>query len=843
MLAARRARAISPCSRRASRQQKLWTAHAPRTHARHSIMLLHAKLLLVVVPMALSAIKQLPTHQCKDSYCTSVGNDCCAPGSQPRTCSHGFVSINLPGQCFGHKNARYTCCPAVAETPEVCTEAYCTSLGNDCCAPGNQPRTCSHGYDAVDLQGECSGHTNARYTCCPAGQTPKGVPLWDHTRAASWTTRPRFIARTAISIVGEKFYINGEPTWKGHTWKGASIEGLLFNSRMVQGIFDDLSPATSWRWTYPDGEPFDADRNSRELRMALHDYARAGLNAITVGVQGGSPCGSSWPCDAAGLNVRDTSGFALDGSLRMPFFERLGSIIEEADRLGMVIIVQYFYLDQVWRLFRSDEDIARAADAATDWILDRGYTNVILDVANENDFCGRAAWDACGENGMALCCEQHKFKYLHWPPHGNHGDLLERIRNRAHARGKKLPLSASYVGGMLPHAGDLPHVDFINMHGNNLWEPAYACREGHAGCAMLGKMVDIVRGYNTFKAHPKPILFSEDDGRCAHDGISSWTKAKAAMDDARSFGPDHTGPACFFHFDECTPSRNSACALGQAIEARASWGLYIACCSYSVCPSTAWDYKHGFQCPPTNWSVHSTRQKSDFFNLLRQITGGRTGLPAFEAAVAPPPPSPPPPQASPPPPPPSPSPPPPPLPPSPPPPSSVATTSPAELSSSLASARASLPTSSQSQSPPPSPSPSQSPSPSPPPSLSPSASPAPTAATSPSPSLLMTTQPQPESASMLRVVVTSVEAFVALSLALALGAAVFICCRMHPTKKMVASAALAVLEAKGKEKPTRVKKEKRPKRDGKGKSKKLPTEEPTELDTEADYGSPDRPTF
>ena len=67
----------------------------------------------------------------------------------------------------------------------------------------------------------------------------------------------------------------------------------------------------------------------------------------------------------------------------------------------MVIIVQYFYLDQLWRIFSSDGDIERAADAATDWILDRGYTNVILDVANENDFCGRAAWDACGEGGMA----------------------------------------------------------------------------------------------------------------------------------------------------------------------------------------------------------------------------------------------------------------------------------------------------------------------------------------------------------------------------------------------------------------------------------------------------------
>src|SRR5687768_14263179 len=44
--------------------------------------------------------------------------------------------------------------------------------------------------------------------------------------------------RTTISIVGEDFQINGRPTYEGRTWRGHRIEGLLMNSRMVQGIFD-----------------------------------------------------------------------------------------------------------------------------------------------------------------------------------------------------------------------------------------------------------------------------------------------------------------------------------------------------------------------------------------------------------------------------------------------------------------------------------------------------------------------------------------------------------------------------------------------------------------------------
>ena len=58
---------------------------------------------------------------------------------------------------------------------------------------------------------------------------------------------------TEVSIRGENFFVNGRPTYAGRAWQGHSIEGLLFNSRMVQGVFDDLNPATRVRWNYPDG--------------------------------------------------------------------------------------------------------------------------------------------------------------------------------------------------------------------------------------------------------------------------------------------------------------------------------------------------------------------------------------------------------------------------------------------------------------------------------------------------------------------------------------------------------------------------------------------------------------
>src|SRR5262249_24536763 len=68
--------------------------------------------------------------------------------------------------------------------------------------------------------------------------------------------------KTTVSIQGDMFYINGQPTYKGRRWNGKKIEGLLLNSRMVQAIFDDLNPDTVDRWKYPDTQKWDPERNT-----------------------------------------------------------------------------------------------------------------------------------------------------------------------------------------------------------------------------------------------------------------------------------------------------------------------------------------------------------------------------------------------------------------------------------------------------------------------------------------------------------------------------------------------------------------------------------------------------
>ena len=118
---------------------------------------------------------------------------------------------------------------------------------------------------------------------------------------------------TQVSIEGEKFRINGQPTYKGRTYRGYRIEGLLLNSRVIQATFDDANPETRSRWAYPDTGEWDPERNVREFLEALPAYRRHGLLAVTLNFQGGNP--ERYRKD----QPWDNNGFTADGELYFSF--------------------------------------------------------------------------------------------------------------------------------------------------------------------------------------------------------------------------------------------------------------------------------------------------------------------------------------------------------------------------------------------------------------------------------------------------------------------------------------------------------------------------------------------
>lgn len=276
-------------------------------------------------------------------------------------------------------------------------------------------------------------------------------------------------SQTTVSIMGEDFHLNGQPTYAGRMWQGHRVEGLLMNSRMVQATYDDLNEETATRWAYPDTGKWDAERNVSEFIAAMPEWKAHGLLAVTVNFQGGSPEGYSktqpW------IN----SAFDQDGSLRPAFADRMKRVLEAADRLGMVVIVGYFYFGQDQRL-RDEAAVIRATDEATNWLLAGGWGHVLVEVNNE---CNVKAYDH----------EILKPGRIH--------ELIERVR-KTKRDGLRLLVGTSYGGGAIPMENVVRSSDFLLLHGNGVKNPA-----------RITEMIQQTRAVPGYK--PMPILFNEDD--------------------------------------------------------------------------------------------------------------------------------------------------------------------------------------------------------------------------------------------------------------------------------------------------------------------------------------------
>ncbi len=274
--------------------------------------------------------------------------------------------------------------------------------------------------------------------------------------------------KTEVSIRGEAFLINGRPTYAGRTWNGHRIEGLLFNSRMVQGIFDDLNPKTRDRWVYPDTGRWDPERNTREFLAAMPLWRRHGLRAFTINLQGGSPEGYSR------AQPWHNSAFTETGELRPDYMARLERILDRADELGLVVILGIFYFGQDERL-KDEATVRRGLDRALDWVFERGYRHVLIEVNNE-------------------CNIRYDHPILQ--PERVH-ELIDHVKARQR-EGRRLLVSTSYGGGAIPRENVVRSADFLLLHGNGVKDPNRI--------AEMVRQTRRVAGYR-----PKPILFNEDD--------------------------------------------------------------------------------------------------------------------------------------------------------------------------------------------------------------------------------------------------------------------------------------------------------------------------------------------
>src|SRR5262245_8575174 len=310
--------------------------------------------------------------------------------------------------------------------------------------------------------------------------------------SASLATSPLVAApkrNTTVSIEGEGFLINDEPTYKGRKWKGKQVEGLLFNSRMVQGIFDDWNPDTKQLWAYPDAGKWDPDRNTREFVAVMSEWRRHGLLAFTINLQGGNPQGygkdQPW----------ENSAFGSLGNLRSAYMDRLKAILDKADGLGLAVILGYFYFGQDERL-SNEEAVQRAAKNATEWVIDQGYRNVLIEINNE--------------------CNVDRYEHAILKP-ARVPELIRAVKEQGKDHG--LLVGTSFGGGSIPTAGVAEASDFLLLHGNGVKEPK--------------RIAEMVRKTRDVAKRKLPILFNEDDH---FDFDKPANNCLAALDEYASWG-------------------------------------------------------------------------------------------------------------------------------------------------------------------------------------------------------------------------------------------------------------------------------------------------------------------
>jgi len=300
---------------------------------------------------------------------------------------------------------------------------------------------------------------------------------------AACATIPDREMKTVVTIEGEKFFINEVPTYQGVSWTTSyeeeyPVEGLLMNSRMVQGIFDDVNPMTRGQWIYPDTRKWDPDRNTAEFMNAMASWRENGLLAFTLNLQGGCPYGY------CGQQPWDNSAFAPDGSLRMDFMNRLERVLNRADDLGMIVILGYFYFGQDDKII-DEVAVKNAVENATRWVLNKAYKNVIIEINNECNI----RYD----HDILKCDRVH--------------ELIHLARN-IEVNGRSLYVSTSLGGGSVPPAEIVAASDYVLLHGNGVRNPE-----------RMQEMIEQVREMDAYR--PMPIVNNEDD-RPWRDDHQGW---------------------------------------------------------------------------------------------------------------------------------------------------------------------------------------------------------------------------------------------------------------------------------------------------------------------------------
>ncbi|MBN2508563.1 MAG: serine hydrolase [Verrucomicrobia bacterium] len=285
---------------------------------------------------------------------------------------------------------------------------------------------------------------------------------------AAWLAAGLIVAaetapHTRVGLRDGRWTVNGRATHPG-----SAAEGLLINVRMVNAVFEDRNR--------PD---FDPEANTDRFLARLADYAGHGVDAFTICLQGGMP----------GYEGALNSAFEPDGRLRPAYLARVERVIRACDRCGLGVILGLYYQRQSAILH--DETAVRAGVVnAARWVRERGFQNVLLEIANEYPHRGFAHPVIRDPQGQA--------------------GLIRLARKTAPG----LLVSASGYGDGKVHPDVARAADFLLPHWN-------------------GTKVDAIpQRIAAFKPYGKPVVCNEDD----KTGLHAVAALEACVRHGASYG-------------------------------------------------------------------------------------------------------------------------------------------------------------------------------------------------------------------------------------------------------------------------------------------------------------------
>ncbi len=262
-------------------------------------------------------------------------------------------------------------------------------------------------------------------------------------------------SKTKVSIVNKSWYFNDEIINPD-----SPAEGLLMNVRMVNAVFEDRGPELEKQTGL-----FDPEGNMQEFIDKIPEYVSNGVNAFTISLQGGMP----------GYEGAVNTAYNPDGSTREEYLQRVEKVIRACDANNAAVILTLFYQRQHSHesALTGKESIKQALENVIKWIVEKKFTNVLLEISNEYRHGGYRNWP----DGDWLISEAGQVELI----------------NLAKELAPGLLVSTSGMGNGLFHDDLSRAADFLLIHFNNT------------------SLEDYAEKINNLKKYDKPIVCNEDD--------------------------------------------------------------------------------------------------------------------------------------------------------------------------------------------------------------------------------------------------------------------------------------------------------------------------------------------